>query len=148
MDSKESRLKSIITILIGISCLTGFYFNLQWALPRYKPVTSLSPDYCTTHYFTNRVIVRFKDSGLISKIREYVPGEVNIGFYYDEPYHGYMTYKGLQYLLSPFLLDIDNPGNHQYIIMFLEKKRPDEAAAQFKHKIIRNLGENLFLAVK
>lgn len=140
--------KSALIILMMISCLTGFYFNFQWSIIHYRPIESTSHYYGTTHYFTNNMIIRLKSFGEIAEIKQYLYPDQSVGFFTDTPYTGELNYMVFASLLAPVLLDRDSPQSHRHVIMYLEKNSPKEAAAQIRHRLTLNLGENLFIADK
>ena len=140
--------KSIVIILMAISCLLGFYYNFQWSRSHYRPITKESPYYDTTYYFTNNMIIRLKSSGKISEIKKYLYPAQAVGFFTDTPFNGELSYMVLQSLLTPVLLVRGFPQDYRYVIMYLEKKGPKAAAAEIRHKLIKNLGDNLYLADK
>ncbi len=140
--------KSVVVILMMISCLAGFYFNFQWSFSHYGPIKSESSYYGTTYYFTNNMIIRLKSFGEIAEIKQYLYPDQTVGFFTDTPYTGELTYMVFQSLLAPVLLDRGFPQDQRHVIMYLEKKVPKEAAAEIRHKLALNLGENLFIADK
>jgi len=148
------RLKSddrlIIIASMIISCLIGFYVNLEETILFYKEFkyVNIDFDYINYHYFANATFIKLKNSDTINKMKQYLPSYSTIGFYSNLSSHEFITYCVLQNLLAPILLDKDKPESYEYIIMFLRDKDPDLIALNLKRKIIKSFGSNLYLAIK
>lgn len=146
--SNKNTPKAVVVMLMAISCLTGFYFNFRWSLSHYRPGTKASPYYDTTYYFTNNMIIRLKSSGEIDEIKQYLYPDQTVGFFTDTPSKGELSHMVFQSLLAPVLLMKGSPQDYRHVIMHLENKDPEKTAEEIGHKLIRNLGNNLFIAEK